>query len=498
MKDLDILLKIILLLYRESLLDVVVDGSKDLVLTILKVMNGAKRTQLVGGTSSVLDDLKDLIRSIINNGEVDNEQLVASLEVILKDKDHLINNMKKQLQAELTQGGLKRSILSLRRMLNNYYKEKDIKRIINIANMKLATNDLDGDNINDYINKLVNNLETLANQTKAKDPGIVDEQDIGDEKSLEVVIDKVKDNGADSSSILKTGWKELNASIGGGFRLGTLTSILALHYNYKSGMLQSLFCQFCIYNIPKVEDGKKPLIVYVSFEDNSEVYIEFMYRYLYGNEHHKRADLDNVTTSEMATYIKSKLSINGYHAKMIRVNPSEWTYKHLTNKMLEYEADGYRVDACIIDYLSKLPTTGCTQGPAGTDMRDMFNRIRNFFSSHNTCAITAHQISSAGKQLLRAGVTGVEFVKEIAGKGFSSDSSQIDQIIDAEFYMHKTKYKGKLVLAVQQSKFRSPLIIDDDKKFFTLPFPYMRPIEDNLNKKDSEMGDAITTDGFAL
>ena len=57
---------------------------------------------------------------------------------------------------------------------------------------------------------------------------------------------------------------------------------------------------------------------------------------------------------------------------MIRVNPSEWTHRDLFNYVLKLEADGFEVHATFVDYLAKLPTTGCNvSGPSGTDFRDM-------------------------------------------------------------------------------------------------------------------------------
>lgn len=124
---------------------------------------------------------------------------------------------------------------------------------------------------------------------------------------------------------------------------------------------------------------KKPLILLISLEDDASVMLEFMYRYLYYNEYREVPDLTTLKVKDIVTYINSKINCNGYHGKIIRADPSEWTYKNIFNKILEYEAEGYEIHALIIDYLSKLPTTYCDRsGPAGTDVRDLFNRVRNF------------------------------------------------------------------------------------------------------------------------
>ena len=383
MKKLEVLLKAVTLLHRETMLsNVATDNSRDLVRTVLRLFDHGKESQLMGGESTVISDLTYLLKDMIDNPDnYDKVSLLQSLELILKDKENLLKVVDKTINTELRQADLKRTIISLRNVLNNYYKEESVKKLISKASFQLNTNAIGEKTISEFVNELSTNLEAHSMTTKVKDPGIIDEQDVGDEASLGNVIDRIKAQATEGGR-LRTGWKELNEMTQNGFRRGTMCSVNALQHNYKSGFTQSLLMQLPRHNKPVLDEpGKKPLIVYISFEDDSTVYVEFMYRYLYYNENVKLPDMDAVDKIEMAKYIKEKVSVNGYHVKMVRVNPSEWTYKHLFNKMLEYEANGYEIHAMLIDYLSKLPTTGCIQGPAGTDLRDMFQRVRNFATS---------------------------------------------------------------------------------------------------------------------
>jgi hypothetical protein len=351
----------------------------------------------------------------------------------------------------------------------------------------MTTGRLDGVSIVDYTQKLITALEALTIQTKTKDPGIVDVLNIGDESSMGEVLNRVKTQKEEGGKFL-TGWKKLNEMTQNGFRRGTMVMINALQHSYKSGFTQSLFAQFALHNKPLMNDvNKKPLLLYISFEDDSEIYVEFLYRYLYYNEHKTLPDLTAVTGSEVAAYMKKRLSVNGFHVELLRVNPSEWTYKNLFNKILEYEAAGYEVHACLVDYLAKLPTTGCiSSGPMGTDVRDLFNRVRNFFSAKNILFITPHQLSTEAKQLIRNGVPAISFVKEIAGKGYTEGSRQLDQVVDLEIYLHKATINRKWVLTVQRGKDRTPGILDDDKMYFVLPFPKGAPIAEDINEDNVE------------
>ena len=483
MKKLEVLLKAVTLLHRETMLsNVATDNSRDLVRTVLRLFDHGKESQLMGGESTVISDLTYLLKDMIDNPDnYDKVSLLQSLELILKDKENLLKVVDKTINTELRQADLKRTIISLRNVLNNYYKEESVKKLISKASFQLNTNAIGEKTISEFVNELSTNLEAHSMTTKVKDPGIIDEQDVGDEASLGNVIDRIKAQATEGGR-LRTGWKELNEMTQNGFRRGTMCSVNALQHNYKSGFTQSLLMQLPRHNKPVLDEpGKKPLIVYISFEDDSTVYVEFMYRYLYYNENVKLPDMDAVDKIEMAKYIKEKVSVNGYHVKMVRVNPSEWTYKHLFNKMLEYEANGYEIHAMLIDYLSKLPTTGCIQGPAGTDLRDMFQRVRNFATSKNIFTLTPHQFSSDAKALVRNGLSSFGFLREVAGRGYTEGSKQLDQVLDMEINLIKTTVNRKWHLAVGRGKDRQPGILDDDKMFFMLPFPYKAPIIENIN-----------------
>lgn len=496
MSTVDLYIKIITLLVREIELgeNNPNDNSTDLIKTILNLNKGKKLSNLSGGESDLLSDLKQLIITITNDPDSYTvEMVMESLSIILKDKQELLAIAKKAIEMDMTVSGLKKSIVALRKYLNNYYRDAVATETIMDAAYKLKTDRLDGETKQAFISRLITNLESLTLTTRSKDQGVVDELDIEDEDSMTNVLNVVKDQ-AEGVIKLKTGWKKLNEMLNGGFRKGECVVINALQHKYKSGFTQSLFMQLAMHNTPVVTSkDKKPLIVYISFEDNADVFTEFMYRYLYYNEFREIPDLTKVTPHDISAYIKAKLTRTGYNVKLLRVDPSEWTYKHIINKTLEYEADGYEVHAVIVDYLAKLPSTGCISGPSGVDYRDMWNRLRNYFSARSTLFISPWQLSTEAKQLIRNGVSDVNFVKEIAGKGYTELSKQIDQVVDLELYIHIANVNRKPFLTVQRGKHRSPTIIDPDKMYFMLPFPHKAPILEDINEEgDTSVGDIDT------
>jgi hypothetical protein len=133
----------------------------------------------------------------------------------------------------------------------------------------------------------------------------------------------------------------------------------------------------------------------------------------------------------------------------------------------------------MLDYLSMIPTTGCTTGPAGTDIRDLFRRIRNFCATRDIAVISPHQMSSEAKQLIRDGHQ--DFVKQVAEKGYWDGSKRLDQEVDRELYIHIEKMMGKSYLTVQRGKDRLPQVISDSDKYIVYEFSELGPIEDDIN-----------------
>lgn len=220
----------------------------------------------------------------------------------------------------------------------------------------------------------------------------------------------------------------------------------------------------------------------ISFEDKASMNLQFLYQKLKYDETGEEIKIKDIDIEVMSEYIQHRLQVNGYYVKMLRVDPTQWTYKHICNKIIELEAEGYEIHLCMLDYLGMVPTTGCiTSGAMGTDFRDMIRRIRNFTEPKRITVITPHQISTEAKQLIRNGMPEDRFVKDIAEKGYYAGSRQLDQEIDGEIYIHLFRHNGVTYLAVQRGKHRLPTIVQDEYKYFLLPFPKRMPIPDDIN-----------------
>lgn len=490
-----LLVKSITLLFRESQLKDKSENSSDLVRTVISTI-GNDKDSLTLKPKQILVNLKNTALEMCNSPidhEFDRNDLLQRIKINCDGDEVLYEALKQGIEEDIPENQLKRNIVNLRKAINNHFKEQTIQDIINGASYELKFNRDKIKDMNEYIIKLIAQLEPLQLSNSSKDPAVINDIDIGDDTALNQMFSEIQSSKT-SSRIYKTGWTAFNKMTQGGLRPG-LTMMAALQHKYKTGCSLSLFAQIAEHNKPyTVTPGKKPLILRISFEDEIISNLQFLYQYLKYNETREYVDVENVSAEEMTMYVKSKLQANGFHVKMIRVDPTQWTYKSICNKVIELEAQGYEIEVLMLDYLAMVPTLGCINtGPMGTDMRDMFRRIRNFMAPRKSVVFTPHQLNTASKQMLRGGMPEDQFVKEINEKGMFSGSAQLDQECDLIFYIHLCKHMKETYITFQRDKHRLPTILPDHLKYFLLKFPKGMPIPEDRLQDDGTYEDSSFT-----
>jgi hypothetical protein len=483
MDDRLILVKCVTLLYRESLIPEKTENSSDLVRTILEEIKLPEYNLSINHDRDLLSSLKDTALYMCANPVdyiYEKEELLQRLKVNCSTDIKIYEALEQGIKKDMDEGSLKRTILNIRKYINDVFRENEIVKIVKDASVSVNFNRDKIKSMRTFVSDLCSRLEPYQIEANRTDPAIVSSVDVGDTGSLSNVFNEIKEM-ADSSGLLVTGWQGLNEMLQGGIRPGEQIVLPALQHKYKTGFTLSLFKQLCIYNKPKLRDPKKkPCLIRISFEDSLANNLQFLYNNLHFNETGRLADIKNTSIGAMASYVREKLSVNGWSIKMLRVNASEWTYKDLHNYILELEAEGYEIHACIVDYLPMMPTTGCEEGPAGHSLRDLYRRTRNFFSARRIALITPHQLSTDAKQLIRDGRQ--DFVKLLPGMGYYAGSKQIDQEVDVEVFLHIEKFNNMSFLTLQRGKHRGLEALEETAKYMVLPFPKVGPIPDDLGK----------------
>ncbi len=483
-----LLIKSATLLFRESQLPIKTDSSADLVRTVIKAVNLNDISSVLSTDRDMIIGMKDLILEMCSNDinhEYSRNDLMQRFKIILGNNEKLYEAVEQGIMEELTESQIKRNITNIRKSINNHFKEQNIEAILTKASNMFRFQRNNISNVNEFVASIIDQLEPLQVSQSGADPAVVGDVDIGNEESVSAVFNQVK-NKTGGGAILKTGFTALNKMLQGGFRRGEMVVIGALQHKYKTGFTLSLFQQIAVLNKPTPKDpSKKPLLLRISFEDDITNNLQFLYQSLKFDETRMDVSIDGISVDEMSKYVQSKMQVNGYHIKLLRVDPTQWTYKSICNTIIDLEAQGYEIELLMLDYLALVPTTGCrSDGPMGTPVRDLFRRIRNFCGPKDIAVITPHQLSTEAKQLTRMGIPEASFVKEINEKGYYAETKQLDQEVDLELYIHIAKYNKESYLTVQRGKHRIPTILPEEDKYFMLKFPRGMPIPSDRDGED--------------
>lgn len=479
----------ITLLYRESQLPGTIERSVGLVRNIVSTIKLPDMNLTLDPETEILNGLKNTALAMCDtpfDHQYEPLEIMQRMKVVCGEDMSLYEAFEQGITDDISEGSLKRTCLNIRRTLANHFREEKVKSILHQAGVAIKFNRESITDMKQFVAEVCAELEPYQQDAITKDPAIVSHVAFSNLDSMTEVFKDIQQE-SNGNSILRTGWQGINRMLRGGFRRGEQVVIGALQHKYKTGFTLSLFKHFALYNVPEMIDpAKKPLLLRISFEDDINNNMRFLYTSLKENETGKLVtdkDLEDMAPEDIARYVQEKMGVNGYHIDMLRVDPTKWSYMDICNKIIEYEADGYEIHALIVDYLYMVPTTGCTQGPTGHDVRDMFRRMRNFTNPRKILFITPHQLSTQAKQMVREGKA--DFVKEVANKGYYAGSGQIDQEVDVELTIHIEIVNGESWLTTQRGKHRivgqTPII----DQYCVLPFQPVGGIRDDINGPDT-------------
>lgn len=486
-----LLVNSITLLYRESQQVGHTNNAADLA---LKVVEDVKTPELTMGRevrdrgTEVLTALRDTVFYMANlpfNHIYEPGELLQRLRINVGDDDITYEALESGIKPELSESALKRTCVNIKNQIRNFYREKEATEIISKAFSKLKYSKTKITNISAFVSELTEQLSPYLNNNLEKDPAVVDEVDFSNAADVAGVFRTVKEDD-DGGFIMRTGFQGFNRMLDGGIRRGESIVNAALQHNFKTGSSLTTFRQLAVYNKPMMKDPtKKPMLLRISFEDSLKENFTFLYEQIWTNQHKTKPDITELGEEELAAYSMETMSANGYHIRMMRVNPSLWTYLDIQNKVLQLESEGYEIHVLSLDYLAMVPTTGCIMTTMGSDIRDMFRRMRNFTAPRGISFLTPHQLSTDAKRLIREGHG--DLVKLINGKGYYDGCQRLDQEVDVEIYQHIEYVNGKAYMTYQRGKHRKTKQTPMIDRYFVLPMHEIGNLMDDVNDEDTTL-----------
>jgi len=375
-------------------------------------------------------------------------------------------------------------IQSYRRKLSTYLNEDKITGILKEYHHKLTFKRASVADVVTEMAEMGHRLEPyLAARERMNHPaqmGGIDFSDVGNiEKSFEAVKNLLSAEGA-----FRTGWQALNRMLGklGAVKRGEFGIVGGLQHQFKSGFMLSLFVHFSLFNKPVMRDAtKKPLIQFISFENEVADNLLWIYKYLKENETGQPVIEDQIDIGEAAAYVSARLRETGFEVRMDRFDPTEFSAAALINHLDGLIAEGYEIQMLIVDYLNMLPKTGLEAKAIGDDVRLLFRRVRNYTSPRGITFLSPHQLSSEALQLTRDNVD--DFVRNVANKGYYDGCRRLGQEPDLELMIHIVEVNGKKYLTIARGKHRNVVTSTKDQ-YCVLPFEIVGTIPWDVDGED--------------
>ena len=458
------------------------NSTRELITNILTIYKPMDSFAITGGEQESTEKIRDYLLECLDEEILNREIILQNLNDILKTsnrKDTAIDMFKMVEEDEN-----KNIIRALENELNNKIYIYRIKKTLNGYTYDFDKKFKSGMSPDDMLSKIIEELTILTKNIKNKDDAIVNEVDLDNVENVSKVFQVVKETNEAEGFKFKLGLRALNKITNNGYKDSEFVIWNALQHNYKSGMLASSLIGIARYNKPiMIDSSKTPLLLYVSLEDDLDILFEFLYRQMYYTDNKVKADMTNTTKEEMSKYVKDKLQETGFKVKFIRVDPSDWSYSSFFSLIEKYEKDGFELKTVILDYLSLIPTVGCiATGAVGSDLRDLYRRVRNFFAKRKCLFVSAHQLSPDAQMINRENLTGEVFLNRIMGKGFFDGSKKLSQEMDLELYAYKFTQNNKDYLAIGKGKHKGSKVMKSTDKLAIIPFPEnLEPIPDDIN-----------------
>lgn len=358
-------------------------------------------------------------------------------------------------------------------------------------NLIELTNDIETSSYTDFPNLLhqYRDLVTgIMNFFRSTDSSSMTNEIVhtGDPTFLDILYDTYEAI-RNPASALQTGWQALNSALGprGGFQNKNLYCLHANTNSFKSAMLLHISRMIKEYNASRVIEefkrtGKIPTVLHISMENDNDEDNERLYKTVV------KKDLGKCTSREE---LNQSWEHNFGNSNSEEENPIDISFLHVDARSLSVdeidviienlEEEGYRVIACVVDYLGLIKPRMEDMGKDNRlQLKNIADDLLSLAKNRDIPVITAHQINRSGGAVLtnlknQGGVNAIsQMTNEFIGESYGIEqavswSAFIDIEIHGEdrwlmFKRNKSRYKNKFGTETFVMKIRDGIIIDDD------------------------------------
>lgn len=223
--------------------------------------------------------------------------------------------------------------------------------------------------------------------------------DNGQPELMQNIVAHAQDS-TNATNVVITGIRSLNALLSPGYVNGALYVYAALPANYKSGVLIESHVDVLRFNnhLKESLNGKKPVSIYISMENNMSQTVKRLWSVLYPN-----VDMRNYSVEEATDMFNKALSVNGFRSVILYYGYREKSTKDIRDIINTFNNDKEQVVAVFFDYIKRVRPAR-TDAAAINSEKSELNAIMNEFKAIavelDIPFVTAHQLNRSGAQAL--------------------------------------------------------------------------------------------------
>lgn len=474
-----VLITSLCLLFRESQLNDPTIDSKDWIREIIsKYIKITDSNLTIDTENRILFNVKEIVIRMTRDAkdkQYSYDSLCQELKITCEHDTHLFEMITSGIYTKLEKEDLIRQIKELRLRIEEELNQERLRDMLKKAAAQITYNSDNIPSIRDFVADVIEELTPFQSDTMVEEnKHVLSRVKVTDLEGMASMLERVQ--GESSGDLLiKTPFKAINRMLAGGLRRAQTAVVGALKHNYKTGLAIDLAIGTCLFNDPNklmTDHEKKPLVLYISAEDEDFKIMGTIYQRLvenYENVPVTMKELAALNVVEASNYIFNKLNQHGYEFQLIKVDPANCTYRDIIDIVQSVELEGYEIHMCVVDYLNMISKKGCRNGVVGEDIQDLFNKMRSFFSTKNIAFVTPHQLSSDAENEVRNGRQ-QDLVNIVSSGSYYAGARGIGREVDLELYCHKVEDSGEYYLTIRRGKHRVVAQTPPKYLYTILPF----------------------------
>jgi hypothetical protein len=347
-----------------------------------------------------------------------------------------------------------------------------VNRVQDMANVEDQSRDL---------KKLIITIKEALDETEkslssSSDDGAIETVSFNNKQSMKNALKK--NNDRTIRGVIKTGLQGLNMAFGkaGGLILGESVIFNAPSYHGKSLILQLVAMWAAVYNTPAPCDGKMPLIILFSLENEAFQNFIFISSVMYYQATGK--EIGNLAKEEvqddLIDWVYDEFEKNGFKLEIIRQLPDTFGYEEIVQIINYKEKSGFVIHLCVIDYINKMRKGANGDKNASSVgnhllIKELYSKLCNYFKTKGITLVSAHQLN---RDALKIGnIGGKREVVKYLNADHLAESVDVQREPDVLFFMYKEyNYDGIPFLTMRIDKHRYVNDTPDTHKHFAYPF----------------------------